>query len=177
MKLYYSKDVLEPIIKGSKTWSEVCRKLCRCLGGTTVNALKANAVEHNLSYAHFVGRRAASLYRVSPEHVLQLNSNYSRSKVKSALLELDVYPYICRNCKLGPEWMGQPLTLILDHINGDGEDHRVENLRFLCPNCNEQLPTNKGKKHLGKSMAFHHNRRIKDQHVSRVTPPGTYVKP
>ena len=38
------------------------------------------------------------------------------------------------------------MTLILDHINGINNDHRLENLRFVCPNCNIQLDTNCGKK-------------------------------
>jgi len=33
------------------------------------------------------------------------------------------------------------MFLILDHINGDNTDHRLENLRILCPNCSATLPT------------------------------------
>jgi len=40
-----------------------------------------------------------------------------------------------------PEWQNKPLTLILDHINGNNKDHRLENLRWVCPNCNQQLET------------------------------------
>jgi len=46
-------------------------------------------------------------------------------------------------------WNDKELKLILDHINGVSGDNRPKNLRFLCPNCNSQLPThggaNKGK--------------------------------
>lgn len=37
------------------------------------------------------------------------------------------------------------MSLILDHINGDNSDHRIENLRIVCPNCNATLPTFSGK--------------------------------
>lgn len=37
------------------------------------------------------------------------------------------------------------LTLILDHINGHNNDNRLENLRWVCPNCDQQLNTSKGR--------------------------------
>lgn len=47
------------------------------------------------------------------------------------------------------EWRGKPITLILDHINGDSTDQRLENLRLICPNCDSQTSTwmgrNRGK--------------------------------
>ena len=47
------------------------------------------------------------------------------------------------------EWNGQPLPLILDHVDGVNSDNRPEQLQFLCPNCDSQLRTrggaNKGK--------------------------------
>ena len=41
-------------------------------------------------------------------------------------------------------WGGKPLPLILDHVNGNSRDNRPANLRFLCPNCESQLPTRGG---------------------------------
>ena len=43
------------------------------------------------------------------------------------------------------EWLGNPLALQLDHINGVNNDHRLTNLRFLCPNCHSQTDTYAGK--------------------------------
>ena len=59
-------------------------------------------------------------------------------------------PYRCDNemCELhraDPRWNGQPLTLILDHVEGVKYDNSPEKLRFLCPNCNIQLSTNGGR--------------------------------
>jgi hypothetical protein len=41
-------------------------------------------------------------------------------------------------------WNNRQLDPILDHINGNVQDNRQENLRYLCPNCDSQLPTRGG---------------------------------
>lgn len=47
----------------------------------------------------------------------------------------------CSLCGLLPVWNNKPLTLQVDHINGVNNDHRIENLRLLCPNCHTQTDT------------------------------------
>ena len=34
----------------------------------------------------------------------------------------------------------------INHINGINNDNRIENLRFLCSNCDSQLPTYKNRR-------------------------------
>ncbi len=37
------------------------------------------------------------------------------------------------------------MALVLDHINGVGDDNRIENLRIVCPNCAATLATHCGR--------------------------------
>lgn len=50
---------------------------------------------------------------------------------------------IKHECKCGNagEWHGQKLILEIDHIDGNWRDCRINNLRFLCPNCHSQTST------------------------------------
>lgn len=50
----------------------------------------------------------------------------------------------CSMCGL-TSWRNKSITMDLDHINGDCMDHRLENLRFICPNCHSQTTTYKAK--------------------------------
>lgn len=52
----------------------------------------------------------------------------------------------CMICsQSGDDWHNKPLTLIVDHINGHANDWRPDNIRLVCPNCDSQLPTFKGR--------------------------------
>lgn len=48
--------------------------------------------------------------------------------------------YSCSNCKIA-EWAGKPITLEVNHIDGNAFNNVVSNLEFLCPNCHSQTPT------------------------------------
>lgn len=72
------------------------------------------------------------------------HGHYPRHKLKKRLIKECVLEYKCDECS-STEWQGKPLSLHLDHINGIPTDHRVENLRFMCPNCHSQTDTYCGK--------------------------------
>ncbi|MFB7466307.1 hypothetical protein ACFCZ1_22930 [Streptomyces sp. NPDC056224] len=44
-------------------------------------------------------------------------------------------------CGTPPDWLGLPMTLEIDHVNGDWSDDRRENLHLLCPNCHAVTST------------------------------------
>jgi hypothetical protein len=73
------------------------------------------------------------------------NSNYARHALKKRIIKDKKIEYLCDICGIGPIWNGKPMPLILDHINGKNNDNRVSNLRFVCSNCDSQLPTYKSK--------------------------------
>ena len=72
-------------------------------------------------------------------------STISRGAVKRAIIRRNLIEYKCSCCGTPPFWNNKPLVLILDHINGVNNDNRLDNLRFVCSNCDSQLPTYKAK--------------------------------
>jgi hypothetical protein len=62
-----------------------------------------------------------------------------RTHVKLRLLSAGIKQNRCEECGI-EEWLGEPLSLNLHHVNGDGDDNRLVNLVLLCPNCHSQTP-------------------------------------
>jgi 5-methylcytosine-specific restriction endonuclease McrA len=71
--------------------------------------------------------------------------NYPTGKLKKRLVKEGILEYKCVLCGNNGTHNGLPLTLQLDHINGVNNDHRLDNLRLLCPNCHTQQDTYAGK--------------------------------
>lgn len=61
----------------------------------------------------------------------------SRNHVKRRLVRMGLKENRCERCGID-QWLGQPLSIALHHVNGDGSDNRLENLQMLCPNCHSQ---------------------------------------
>lgn len=93
--------------------------------------------------------------RFTNEQVFVENSSYPRHRLKERIIKERIVAYSCEECGNEGEHNGKRLVLQLDHINGINNDHRLENLRFLCPNCHTQQDTYAAKnigKHVGKVL-------------------------
>jgi len=84
--------------------------------------------------------------KIPTEKILVENSTYASNKnLKIRLIREGLKEYKCNICNLQNMWNNKPLILQLDHINGINNDNRIENLRFLCPNCHSQTDTFSGR--------------------------------
>jgi len=70
--------------------------------------------------------------------------HYQTKNLKPRLIADGLKQNRCESCGIS-EWNGSALNLELHHVNGDGTDHRLENLQILCPNCHSQTSNYKNK--------------------------------
>jgi Zn finger protein HypA/HybF involved in hydrogenase expression len=107
------------------------------------NASKAKFTKATKSSGkHFHGLVAISASRrLSTDQVFVENSTYARHNLKRRIIKEQLLPYKCGCCGNTGEHNNKALVLQLDHINGINNDHRLANLRFLCPNCHTQQDT------------------------------------
>ena len=129
------------IVNESDSYSDCLRKLgLTPRGGSSSDILKQRIKELNLSTNHFgkTGKKSPWA-RYDLDDILIENSSYHNiASLKQRLIKEGRLEYKCASCGNEGTWLGKKLSLQLDHINGINNDHRIENLRFLCPNCHSQ---------------------------------------
>jgi hypothetical protein len=99
---------------------------------------------HFTGQGHLKGKTHNWTKSIPLEEVLTEESYYNRFHLKRRLLNKGLLNYACAKCGIS-EWNGKRLSLQLEHINGVNNDHRLENLCLLCPNCHSQTDTYAGK--------------------------------
>lgn len=141
----YTKEELEQIVKQSYSYAQVLKKLgYSTRSGSNHITLKKRIEKYHIDISHFDSN--INKIERNPENIFCEQSTASQQTVRRWYVKGKYTEYKCSICGLLPEWQGKELTLILDHINGNNKDHRLENLRWVCPNCNQQLDTTGYKK-------------------------------
>jgi 5-methylcytosine-specific restriction endonuclease McrA len=149
-----SKNELQSILDNSNSYSQALLKLgFKITTGGPYRTLIERIKIENLNTKILENNRQIFYKSKNPfkteiiplDEVLIKESNYSRHLLKKRLIKNNILEYKCSLCSLKDTWNGKKISLQLDHINGINNDNRIQNLRFLCPNCHSQTNTYSGK--------------------------------
>ena len=135
----FTNEKFAQIVAQSKSYAECLRKIgYSSNSGDATQVLKNKINDLHLSTEHFLLKGASPIR--TEEEIFCENSEVSQKTLRKYYKQK--FPqYNCSICNLPTIWNNKKLVLILDHINGNNHDNRIENLRWVCPNCNSQLDT------------------------------------
>ncbi len=143
----HSKDDIEHIVKSSFSKIDVIRKIGGTNGGGWYRYVSKLIGRYNIDTSHFCGSTAFLLkpHRVKrtdlSDMLIENNFKHTGSDIRKRLVADGIIENKCVKCGCDGNWMGEKITLQLDHINGVHTDCRLDNLRILCPNCHAATPT------------------------------------
>jgi hypothetical protein len=148
-RVTFDPAVIGAIAARSFSIADMMRALDLPESSTNYRRLRRALDVHRIDTTHF--RRGAwrkpddrPLQTFDPDKVLRLEPDATgrprRERLHRAMTARGVEER-CALCGIGTTWRGHHLTLEIDHINGDYRDNRLENLRFLCPNCHATTET------------------------------------
>jgi hypothetical protein len=146
MKHKYSIEQVKEAIKTSLSYRQVMIKLGIKPEGGNYRIVKKLVAEHNIDISHFTGKawnKGLKLEKRSLDDYLNNKAEIISHKLRLRLISEGVKEYKCESCGLS-EWLGKPIALELNHIDGNHLNNNLGNLNILCPNCHAQTSNYRG---------------------------------
>ena len=143
---YTLHEVSQAVNKSTSIRQALIHLGVRPMGGN-YRVLTRLCDKYKIDLSHFTGKSQSVGRRQikTPTKAYLTNKQPINSyRLKDRLLKEGIKLPICENCS-GTEWLGNPIPLELDHINGNSNDNRLTNLKILCPNCHALTPTYRGR--------------------------------
>lgn len=140
-------DKMKEAIDSTSSIKDAMWYLGRVPSGGNYKHFRGWAEKHGLTIKRGPRSVVGSQFRRkhTNEDMFSVDSPCDRGMVRDRIISDNLLSYICTLCGNEGVHNNLPLSLHLDHLNGVNTDHRLENLRFLCPNCHSQTDTYGGK--------------------------------
>lgn len=116
--------------------------------GGNYRVFRRYAAKFSIDTTHFTGQLWSKGKRLGParpiETYLRNDVPIHSHRLRQRLLQEGYFEHLCSRCKRRT-WLGEPIPLELDHVDGDHENNVLSNLRLLCPNCHTFTDTYRGR--------------------------------
>lgn len=130
------------LCNSSQTMSQAAAKLKLHFNTFKRKAVKLNCYNTNQAG---VGIKKNIPVKVDLQEILNgKHPEFQTFKLKNRLLSEGLIKNQCSICKI-TNWNDKTLNMELDHIDGNRTNHKLNNLRMLCPNCHAQTDTYRAK--------------------------------
>lgn len=144
----YTLEELTNAVASSITKRQVLQKLKVVPAGGNYQVLRKAINYFNLDTSHFKGQGWSKGKSFGPKRPIEdylSNKHPIQSyKLKLRLVREGYFEPKCYNCN-NTKWLGDPIPLELEHIDGNHQNNNLDNLTILCPNCHALTPTYRGK--------------------------------
>lgn len=147
----WSDKQLVEAVKKSKSIRQVIFSLGLVPAGGNYVQIQNRIYKLKLDTKHFLGKgwsKGMPFPRKTPvalDTILKKDSGYQSFKLKKRLFTAGIKGKKCEECGWKKMSEDGRIPLELDHVNGDRNDNRLENLRILCPNCHSLKSTHRGR--------------------------------
>jgi len=148
MKYKHTKEQIQEAVNNSLSMRQLLTILGIANRGGNYKTMYKRLGALDIDISHFTGKmhsKGKKLPLKRPiEDYLSNSQPIGSFRLKNRLIREGILEHKCSCCNL-TEWLGAPIPIELDHINGNSDDNSLENLRLLCPNCHALTETYRGK--------------------------------
>lgn len=152
----YTDEQFLDFVKNAKNYRQVLLQLGVSPKGSNYNVLKRRIKRLSADITHFItfgkghawNKEIKTGYKTPLSDYLTNKVKVTSNKLRIRLLDEKIFDHKCCNCT-NTDWMGLPIPLELEHIDGNSENNTLANLKMLCPNCHAQTPTYRRRKSSG----------------------------
>ena len=129
----WTKEQLKPIVESSLSYAQCLDKMGLVKAGGNYGTIQRLIDKFELDDSHFLGQA-----HNRGKELKVFEGLIGRKSIKNRLISEIGHTCTCCN---NSEWLGELITLELEHIDGDNRNNSRENLTLLCPNCHSQTKT------------------------------------